>query len=106
MAHGIAAVLPLTFSLTSTARMARRIADGRNAPALLETLRLTAIQARPAIPRKCEELWSMLRLPGKPGETREAAAAARFGAGEPATEKLAEVKSLFPRLEARTDAQA
>jgi len=74
--------------------------------ALLETLRQTALLAWPAIPGKCEELWSMLRLPGKPGETRDAAAAPRFGPGERAEEKLAEVKSLFPRLEARTDAQA
>jgi methionyl-tRNA synthetase len=74
--------------------------------ALLETLRLTAIWAWPVIPGKCEELWGMLRLPGTPGETRGAAAAASFGPGEPAGEKLAEVKSLFPRLEVRTDAQA
>jgi len=73
--------------------------------ALLETLRITARLAWPAIPGKCEELWSMLRLPGTPGEPLEAAAAARFGPGEPAAEKLADVKSLFPRLEARTDAQ-
>ena len=74
--------------------------------ALLETLRLVAIWAWPAIPGKCEELWSMLRLPGMPGETRDAAAAAHFGPGAEAAEKLAEVKSLFPRIEAKTDAQA
>ena len=74
--------------------------------ALLETLRLVAIWAWPAIPASCEELWSMLKLPGKPGETRDSAAAACFGLGAPGGEKLAEVKSLFPRLEARTDAQA
>lgn len=74
--------------------------------ALLETLRLTAIWAWPVIPGKCEELWSMLRLLGKPGETRDAAAAAHFGPGAEAAEKLPEVKSLFPRIESKTDAQA
>jgi methionyl-tRNA synthetase len=72
--------------------------------ALLETLRITAIRAWPAIPGKCEELWSMLRLAGQPGEERDAGA--RFGPGDGAGEKLAEVRSLFPRLEAKTDAQA
>jgi methionyl-tRNA synthetase len=72
--------------------------------ALLETLRVTAIRAWPAIPGKCEELWSMLKLQGKVGEARDADA--RFGPGDGAGEKLAEVKSLFPRLEAKTDAQA
>jgi methionyl-tRNA synthetase len=72
--------------------------------ALLETLRVTAIRAWPAIPGKCEELWSMLKLKGLVGEARDSDA--RFGPGEGAGEKLAEVKSLFPRLEAKTDAQA
>jgi methionyl-tRNA synthetase len=84
---------------------ARRTELSTTLRALLETLRITARLAWPAIPGKCEELWSMLRLPGTPGEMRDAAAAARFGPGEPAGEKLAEVKSLFPRLEAPTDAQ-
>jgi methionyl-tRNA synthetase len=84
----------------------RRLELSTTLRALLETLRLTVLMAWPVIPGKCEELWDMLRLPGKPGETRDAAAAPRFGPGEPSTEKLAEVRSLFPRLEAKTDAQA
>ena len=82
----------------------RRKELGTALSALLETLRLTALLAWPVIPGKCDELWSMLRLPGKPGEPREVAA--RFGGGGTVTERLAEVKSLFPRLEAKTDARA
>jgi methionyl-tRNA synthetase len=77
--------------------------------ALLETLRLVAIWAWPVLPGKSEELWSLLALPGKPGETRGEAARPCLGgaaadgaaplpppvAGRP----LGEVKSLFPRIE-------
>src|SRR5205085_4780447 len=59
--------------------------------ALLETLRLVAIWSWPAIPGKSEELWSMLRLEGKPGETRDAAAAPCFAATP--ERELGEVKS-------------
>ncbi len=65
--------------------------------ALLETLRLVAIWSWPAIPKKSEELWKLLELPGKPGETRDEAAAPRFGLAE--ARMLGEVKSLFPRIE-------
>jgi methionyl-tRNA synthetase len=65
--------------------------------ALLETLRLVAIWAWPAIPRKSEELWALLNLPGKPGEVRGPEATPRYAPSEP--RKLGEVKSLFPRIE-------
>jgi methionyl-tRNA synthetase len=67
--------------------------------ALLETLRLVAIWAWPAIPEKSEELWSLLALPGKPGEQRGEAARPAFGGGAFAGRPLGEVKSLFPRIE-------
>jgi methionyl-tRNA synthetase len=67
--------------------------------ALLETLRLVAIWAWPAIPAKSEELWALLRLAGSPGETRGAAAQPAYGGGVFAGRKLGEVKSLFPRIE-------
>jgi methionyl-tRNA synthetase len=83
----------------------RRVELATALSALLETLRLTALLAWPVIPNRCEELWSMLRLPGKPGDPN-GTPVARFGPREAGGERLAEVKSLFPRLEAKTDAQA
>jgi methionyl-tRNA synthetase len=74
--------------------------------ALLETLRLVAVWTWPVIPGKCEELWSMLKFQGQPGETRAAAAAANFGPGDPEAGRLGDVKSLFPRIETSADAQA
>jgi methionyl-tRNA synthetase len=67
--------------------------------ALLETLRLVAIWSWPAIPAKSEELWTLLALPGKPGETRGDAARPAFGGGIFTGLALGEVKSLFPRIE-------
>jgi methionyl-tRNA synthetase len=80
----------------------RRAELGTALLALLETLRQVAIWSWPAIPAKSEELWTLLQLPGKPGDTRAEAAAPRFAAGEPRT--LGEVKSLFPRIELETRA--
>jgi methionyl-tRNA synthetase len=82
---------------------ARRVELTTALNALLETLRLTAIAAWPAIPGKSDELWSLLSLPGRPGDTRGDAARPFFAtpnaqppvAGRP----LGEVKSLFPRIE-------
>lgn len=65
--------------------------------ALIETLRLVAIWSWPAIPAKSEELWKLLALTGKPGDTRGDAAAPRFGPTD--ARALGEVKSLFPRIE-------
>ena len=67
--------------------------------ALLETLRLVAIWSWPAIPGKSEELWTLLALPGKPGDTRGDAARPAFGGETFAGRALGEVKSLFPRIE-------
>ena len=77
----------------------RRAELGTALAALLETLRLVAIWSWPAIPPKCEELWELLALPGKPGEDAWTAAAPRFGEASFAGRKLGEVKSLFPRIE-------
>ena len=79
----------------------RRAELGTALNALLETLRLVAIWAWPAIPVKSEELWRMLALPGAPGEARGEAAAPSYGPGT-ARRKLGEVKSLFPRIELQT----
>jgi len=67
--------------------------------ALLETLRLVALWSWPAIPNKSEELWALLALPGKPGETRGDAAAPSFGSAPSNGRTLGAVKSLFPRIE-------
>jgi len=67
--------------------------------ALLETLRLVAIWAWPAIPHKSEELWALLALPGQPGEMRGDGAQPAFGGEGFAGRSLGEVKSLFPRIE-------
>jgi methionyl-tRNA synthetase len=77
--------------------------------ALLETLRLTAIWAWPAIPAKSEELWALLALPGKPGEARGDDARPFLAGAAPhlppvAGRPLGEVKSLFPRIELETPA--
>lgn len=77
----------------------RRVELGTALNALLETLRLVAIWAWPVIPAQSEELWAMLRLPGKPGEARGDSAAPHFEAGAHGGRALGEVKRLFPRLE-------
>ena len=72
--------------------------------ALLETLRLVAIWAWPVIPGKSEELWSLLDLPGKPGQTHGEEATPRFGDPRLAGRRLGEVRSLFPRIELKAGA--
>jgi methionyl-tRNA synthetase len=72
--------------------------------ALLETLRLVALWSWPVVPRKSEELWSQLALPGRPGETRGADAQPRFGDPAFAGRRVAEVKILFPRIELKAGA--
>src|SRR5262249_39953870 len=69
---------------------ARRAELATALAALLETLRLVAIWAWPAIPSKSDELWALLSLPGKPGEQRGDAATPRFGDPAFAGRKLAE----------------
>ncbi|HKQ57520.1 MAG TPA: methionine--tRNA ligase [Candidatus Eisenbacteria bacterium] len=78
---------------------ARRAELATSLNALLETLRLVAIWAWPAIPHKSEELWALLALPGKPGDARGDLAKPAFGSGTFAGRPLGEVKSLFPRIE-------
>jgi methionyl-tRNA synthetase len=78
---------------------ARRDELGTALAALLETLRLVALWTWPAIPGKSEELWTLLRLSGTPGEIRGEAAKPAYGGGVFAGRKLGEVKSLFPRIE-------
>ncbi len=80
----------------------RRVELATALSALLETLRLVAIWAWPVIPAKSEELWAMLRLPGKPGSARGDLASPRFAAGD--GRALGEVKSLFPRIELQAKA--
>jgi methionyl-tRNA synthetase len=82
----------------------RRAELGTALSALLETLRLVAIWAWPAIPAKSDELWSALALPGKPGETRGPDAAPRYGDSALAGRTLGETRILFPRIELRATA--
>jgi len=72
--------------------------------ALLETLRLAAIWAWPAIPSKSEALWAQLTLPGSPGEQRGPDAAPAFGTGPRGDAAVAPVEILFPRIELKADA--
>jgi methionyl-tRNA synthetase len=72
--------------------------------ALLETLRLVAIWAWPVMPTKCESLWSVLGLPGQPGQQKDADAKPRFGAGD--GRKLGEPVILFPRIDLKSVAEA
>jgi methionyl-tRNA synthetase len=81
----------------------RRVELATTISALLETLRIVAVWAWPVIPGKSEELWSMLNLPGKPGELRGDMALPRFGDPALADRKLAAATILFPRIELETD---
>ncbi|HEY6867271.1 MAG TPA: methionine--tRNA ligase, partial [Candidatus Eisenbacteria bacterium] len=66
--------------------------------AVLEVLRLLAIALWPAMPAKCEELWSALGLPGKASEQRGDATRPSFGPrATPRT--LGAPGMLFPRIE-------
>jgi methionyl-tRNA synthetase len=71
---------------------------------LLETLRLVAIWAWPVLPAKCEALWSLLGLPGHPGQQKDSEAQPRFGAGDERT--LGESQILFPRIDLKSVAGA
>jgi methionyl-tRNA synthetase len=85
---------------------ARRAELGTTMVALLETLRLAAIWAWPAIPVKCEELWEQLALEGKPGEQRGDGVRPAFGKPAAGGPKVGEVKILFPKIELRNDSGA
>ena len=67
--------------------------------AVLEVLRLLAIALWPAMPAKCEELWSVLALPGRPAEARGEAARPVFGP-RAKPRALGARSILFPRLDA------
>ncbi|HTM58420.1 MAG TPA: class I tRNA ligase family protein [Candidatus Udaeobacter sp.] len=82
----------------------RREELGTALAALLETLRLAALWSWPIVPAKSEELWSLLRLPALPGETRGEDAAPRFRAAP--ERALAETRILFPRIESGSRVRA
>jgi methionyl-tRNA synthetase len=71
---------------------------------LLETLRLVAIWAWPVLPAKCEALWTLLALPGNPGQQNDVEAQPRFGAGD--ERALGEAQILFPRIDLKSVAGA
>lgn len=83
---------------------ARRAELGTTLSALLETLRLAAVWAWPAMPGKCEELWAVLGLPGAPGEVNGESAKPRFGPAEPRA--LGTPRILFPRIDDKPAAGA
>jgi methionyl-tRNA synthetase len=64
----------------------------------LETLRIVALLASPAIPNACAELWRRLGLPGRP-EDQRLPAAAEWGRLPPGS-ILEKGASLFPRRDA------
>jgi methionyl-tRNA synthetase len=72
--------------------------------ALLETLRLVAIWAWPAMPTKCEALWTVLGLPGNPGQQKDGDAQPKFGAGD--GRAIGESQILFPRIDLKSVAGA
>lgn len=79
---------------------ARRVELGTTLSALLETLRLAAIWGWPAMPTKCEQLWTMLGLSGTPGDQHGDAAQPRFGAAP--SRPLGPSQILFPRIDLKT----
>ncbi len=76
---------------------ARRAALATTLSALLEVLRLAAIGAWPAMPSRCDALWTMLGLPGSAGEARGEDARPRFGAAP--TRALGAPQPLFPKID-------
>jgi methionyl-tRNA synthetase len=76
---------------------ARRAELGTTLAALLEVLRLGAIWSWPVMPGKCDALWTMLGLPGSPGDVRGEEAEPRFGS-QPAR-PLGPSQILFPRID-------
>lgn len=83
---------------------ARRAELGTVLATLLETLRLTAIWAWPAMPKKCEALWTLLGLAGSPAEQRGDAAQPAFGAAP--ARALGASQILFPRVDLKSIAGA
>jgi methionyl-tRNA synthetase len=81
----------------------RRAELGTTLSALLETLRLAAAWTWPAMPTKCEALWTMLGLPGSAAEVRGPDAAPRYGASTPRA--LGPSQILFPRIELKPVAE-
>ncbi len=79
---------------------ARRTELGTTLSALLEVLRLAAIWGWPAMPAKCEQLWTMLGHEGSPGAQHGEAAQPRFGA-TPAR-ALGPSAILFPRIDLKS----
>jgi methionyl-tRNA synthetase len=76
---------------------ARRAELATTLSALLETLRLVAIWAWPAMPKKCEALWTTLGLAGSPATPIEGGAVPAYG---PTAERaIGETKILFPRID-------
>jgi len=71
--------------------------------ALLETLRLVAIWAWPVMPSKCDQLWTLLGLPGSPAEQRGDAAQPRYGATDERAVGASQI--LFPRIELKAAGQ-
>ncbi len=76
---------------------ARRAELATTLSALLETLRLTALWAWPVMPTKCEQLWAMLGLAGKPGDAKPEAPQPHFGPGD--GHAIGASQILFPRIE-------
>jgi methionyl-tRNA synthetase len=76
---------------------ARRAEVGTVLAALLEVLRLAAVWAWPAMPAKCETLWTMLGQPGSPGDVRGEDAMPRFCALP--QRQLGPSQVLFPRID-------
>jgi methionyl-tRNA synthetase len=66
----------------------------------LETLRVVAVLASPAIPNACQELWERLGLDGSPEDQRLPDAAQWTGA--PSGTALVKGDALFPRKDSET----
>lgn len=76
---------------------ARRAELATTLSALLETLRLTAVWLWPVMPQKCEQLWTVLGLPGSPADARGAETQPRYGTAD--AREVGASQILFPRID-------
>jgi len=80
---------------------ARRDELATTLSALLETLRLVAVWAWPVMPGKCEQLATVLGLPGSPADPDPAAGTPRYGVADDRAIGAAQI--LFPRIELQSN---
>ena len=78
---------------------ARRDELATTLSALLEVLRLVSVWAWPAMPTKCDALWTTLGLTGSPGDPQDGGVQPAFGAT--AARTIGATSILFPRIDVK-----